>query len=780
MKAASGGTLDDEDLVIAALMDLAEQLEGQPGCPIGKGEPTLDHEDKYLVQKANSATLASPSTAPESRTFSTGRRGGGGRRRFGRGGRRFRDALMAILEDEEGQDDDLPDDEPFGDQMGEESLDEDEDDPTSFAPPSAQVFETSTSAQTSTAPSSATSTASSSLSSDVCMAEIYAQEYKARNRVREIKRMRQYFQKEAAGGPAGGGKDREQVRRWVKEQQKTEPCFICRQLGHWSQECPYRNKAPIHATNVTFQTATEPNWDLLAQFAQPSAQYKERDGSFQGDPSRYFSSLTVNSEKMVHHDVCWSMQELGNKMILDLGCMKTVAGTTWINPLVTKWKQCNRYFKVVPEEESFRFGDGHVNKSRYAVILIVMIADIPCALRISVVGGDCPPLLSKPVCTALGLVVDTSSHVVSSKKFNVKGYGLKQSQGGHYLLTIDRFQSELAVPSDFHMPEHLEVMPLFQSGSDGRDRPTSEPTDLHPAVHVAEAVGRRAISAGEHMGERGDGHGISGGRCGRTDTRPSTSTQGSSGGVFEASPQGSGAGIVSSRDGVDAGPARQHAGDVRPDATDDGPAAGTASGRQCSTGVDHSQGGQERHYQGEQDQQACSSDGSGSTISVPVSGLLHGPDLQRGQEHLRTEQDFQMEDAPPDVAGQEGSGNGFQPSLETQSSLDVAHAGPSFGLAVGTSGSSPTALFQPQGVLPGRRRGGEQWTQAELTDPNAATTHEQLRREGDRLDVVAGVLLPEDRQPSVPALQHDSRHLEGDAEVLHGDVRLPETRRRIT
>ena len=360
VKAASGGTLDDEDLVIAALMDLAEQLEGQPGCPIGKGEPTLG-------------------------------------RRFGRGGRRFRDALMAILEDEEGQDDDLPDDEPFGDQMGEESLDEDEDDPTSFAPPSAQVFETSTSAQTSTAPSSATSTASSSLSSDVCMAEIYAQEYKARNRVREIKRMRQYFQKEAAGGPAGGGKDREQVRRWVKEQQKTEPCFICRQ---------YRNKAPIHATNVTFQTATEPNWDLLAQFAQPSAQYKERDGSFQGDPSRYFSSLTVNSEKMVHHDVCWSMQELGNKMILDLGCMKTVAGTTWINPLVTKWKQCNRYFKVVPEEESFRFGDGHVNKSRYAVILIVMIADIPCALRISVVGGDCPPLLSKPVCTALGLVVD--------------------------------------------------------------------------------------------------------------------------------------------------------------------------------------------------------------------------------------------------------------------------------------------------------------------------------------------------------------------------------------
>lgn len=51
VKAASGGTLDEEDKVIGSLMDLADQLEGQSGCPIGRGEPTLDQEDKYLVQK---------------------------------------------------------------------------------------------------------------------------------------------------------------------------------------------------------------------------------------------------------------------------------------------------------------------------------------------------------------------------------------------------------------------------------------------------------------------------------------------------------------------------------------------------------------------------------------------------------------------------------------------------------------------------------------------------------------------------------------------------------
>ena len=36
--------------------------------------------------------------------------------------------------------------------------------------------------------------------------------------------MRQYFQKEHAGGPGGARSDH--VKKWVAEQQKTEPCFI--------------------------------------------------------------------------------------------------------------------------------------------------------------------------------------------------------------------------------------------------------------------------------------------------------------------------------------------------------------------------------------------------------------------------------------------------------------------------------------------------------------------------------------------------------------------------
>ena len=37
----------------------------------------------------------------------------------------------------------------------------------------------------------------------------------------------------------------------------------------------------------------------------------------------------------------------------------------------------------------------------------------------------------------------------------MKARGLKQSQGGHYLLPIDQFSDSLSVPADLHVPSHL-------------------------------------------------------------------------------------------------------------------------------------------------------------------------------------------------------------------------------------------------------------------------------------------------------------------------------------
>ena len=231
--------------------------------PIGRGEPLLDHEDKYLVQKqgSSSASTSATSSVEGGRGFQRRK----GFRRFPR--RKVRDALMAILEEEDPEE--VGEDAEFlqmalADTVGDESVDEDEEDAmTSFAPPTAAAAIAGEQSVCVTSPAQGGPGGGTGDSQSPAMMEIYAQEYKARQRVREIKKMRQYFQK----GQGKGQRQRDPAaQRWIEEQQKTEPCFICHKLGHWSQECPFRQqKGATHATNVTFPLGPTngSEWDLL-------------------------------------------------------------------------------------------------------------------------------------------------------------------------------------------------------------------------------------------------------------------------------------------------------------------------------------------------------------------------------------------------------------------------------------------------------------------------------------------------------------------------------------
>jgi len=85
------------------------------------------------------------------------------------------------------------------------------------------------------------------------------------------------------------------------------------------------------------------------------------------------------------------MQELKSSVILDLGCLKSVAGTQWINQLVGRWKAQGRWFKVFEEKEVFRFGNGETLTSRYGLMVHCTFAGKDVILNFSVVKGDCPP-----------------------------------------------------------------------------------------------------------------------------------------------------------------------------------------------------------------------------------------------------------------------------------------------------------------------------------------------------------------------------------------------------
>lgn len=750
IKAAAGGALEDETAVTFAMLELADQLEGVQGFPIGRGEPQIDHEDKYLVQKASSNTSTS---APSSPAFPSGRRAKGRGKGFHR--RRLRDALVAILEDDEPDVEEANEqfEDEIGTMLGEDSCEEEEPDITAFAPINAEA-------------------ANGSHMDPPPMAEVYAQEYKARNRVRQIKKMRQYFQKE---GQQGGRRRDPNVQKWVEEQQKTEPCFICRQLGHWSQECPYRGQAPtraanvVHSANVSFQhvehQSDKSDWDFLMSCAKADEQYKG------AEVTQYACHMvSPNAPTTSTNEVFWSMAELGNKMILDLGCMRTVAGTLWATPVVKEWRRRGLYVKVIPEKESFRFGDGHICESKVALLIQVSLASIPCLLRVSVVSGKCPPLLSKPVATKLGLLIDTENHTVASRMYHVKAFGLGMAVNGHYLLNIQVEEGDsMLIPEDFQMPADAEVYPLTSSGSKAVGDPTARGISPDP-VHASPWNGNGCELMGDRRpGFRGVPHDRRGGEeVRRSRSRRLSTTQDSEAGHDETATASTsevyGSGGIFRRDEGHAGADGPDEADVSTDERDDGTSErhdaashdargdrrrGTQEGQE-----ERPEGWQQRNSSNQQWSQEvrttaanCGTDRPGSTLSYPVDDVQRRSHLEHHPEHQVPVHHLQMEAPTPDDEDQarggtrDGQGQGHQEALEAQSSMDHDDARPTPGRSMGSLGLGQTAVQQSKDLVVGtdRDRAGarpEEEGLLEPSDPNAPTTRELARRSLERYELV--------------------------------------------
>ena len=190
--------------------------------------------------------------------------------------------------------------------------------------------------------------------------------------------------------------------------------------------------------------------------------------------------------------------------------MKSVVGLEWMKGLVSEWKENKRWYRVFPDNEVFQFGNGEHLTSRYCVHFEAMLATRHVVLAMSVVNGNCPPLLSRHACSQLGLHIDCGQHTLSSRKLNVKGYGMKQARNGHYIIPISRFEEgEMSeVQSDFRVPLGLEafIVPFVSNQMPKRlysesDRPsltsTSEPD--HGNSHSWEA------DFGEGQGEESVG-----------------------------------------------------------------------------------------------------------------------------------------------------------------------------------------------------------------------------------------------------------------------------------
>ena len=291
----------------------------------------------------------------------------------------------------------------------------------------------------------------------------------SQSRLRAIKQARGYFKKTE---PSVNPERKERLKKLMAE----NPCRACGQLGHWSKdpECPRnqnRSASSALASSILSSPSTvttsgslpvssspEPAADHAAMSAVLEQMMRQSAQSYMaGVAACDVRGLSFDINQGISSLATQHVDVLSNRMVVDLGCLRTVAGVEWLCKEVERCKTQGRTVFVERAHDYFRFGDGVRRLSKYRVWLEVGIAGHVGLLGINSVEYPCPPLLSKWVCSALGLQLDCGTGRFDLCKIGVQSQQLLQSPEGHFLLDIasfhDTWPSWQQLQSHGHQPK---------------------------------------------------------------------------------------------------------------------------------------------------------------------------------------------------------------------------------------------------------------------------------------------------------------------------------------
>eukprot|EP00439_Symbiodinium_sp_Y106_P084410 s160_g25.t1 len=176
-------------------------------------------------------------------------------------------------------------------------------------------------------------------------------------------------------------------------------CSGCRRRGHWHKdpECPLNQGKQTgqggRGGGATTTPATAPTTSTGTSGTAP---------------------ICENYPCHVVH-VTWDLdQEKAPLLITDTACSKT----------------------VVNVKDAFKFGASRIFESTYAVIVNFVLGGYLVRIRVCVVNGDVPLLLSRGALGAMGMVLDVAENCADFRKVGVQSLQLEVTSTGHPALPV--------------------------------------------------------------------------------------------------------------------------------------------------------------------------------------------------------------------------------------------------------------------------------------------------------------------------------------------------------
>ena len=173
-------------------------------------------------------------------------------------------------------------------------------------------------------------------------------------------------------------------------------CSVCKQRGHWYKdpECP--GKPPHAKDNNVTQTANISN--------------------------EVFMTSGPLSENLM--------------AIADSACTKSVAGTAWLQRYLDVLKSFNVEVPLLQESDNFKFGASRIYSSSYAVVVSFRVGSFWVMVKVAIIHGDLPLLLSRSVLAELGMIYNLKEHKADFEAVSVRGHPLMTTPTGHPPISV--------------------------------------------------------------------------------------------------------------------------------------------------------------------------------------------------------------------------------------------------------------------------------------------------------------------------------------------------------